>query len=282
MSENSAIVRYKMQLPQTAQEIRTQINTIQEVMRGVMKPDVHYGIIPGTDKNTLLKPGAEVLLTTFRISVRPEIDDLSTTDCVTYRVRAHGVHMGTDTLVGIGVGECSTNEEKYRWRGASDLEWQNTDETRRRVKYGWKWAQRQGEKVDVLTKQVRTNPADLANTVLKMAKKRAEVDLCLTALAASDIFTQDIEEVIDNDTGEIQRVNPKAQSKPPQRQTTLDPDRAGKATDKQLDLIRLKCDRAGIDPGAFLDYFELEALADLKFELVNDALAWISANPVAK
>lgn len=277
MSDQNQLVRYKMQLPQSAAEIRTQINTIQEVMRGVMKPDVHYGVIPGTDKNTLLKPGAEVLLTTFRISVRPEIDDLSTTDCVTYRVRAHGVHMGTDTLVGIGVGECSTNEEKYKWRGASDLEWQNTEEPRRRVKYGWKWGQRQGEKVDVLTKQVRTNPADLANTVLKMAKKRAEVDLCLTALAASDIFTQDIEEVIDNDTGEIQRVNPKAQSREPTRQTTLDPDRAGKATDKQLDLIRMKCERAGITPDQFLEEFELTALDQLPFARVNDALAWIGS-----
>jgi phage recombination protein Bet len=71
--------------------------------------------------------------------------------------------------------------------------------------------------------------------------------------------------------------NPKAQSKPPQRQTTLDPDRAGKATEKQLDLIRMKCERANIDPGTFLDQFALEALSDLKFELVNDALAWISS-----
>ena len=36
--------------------------------------------------------------------------------------------------------------------------------------------------------------ADVYNTVLKMAKKRAHIDAMLTATAASDIFTQDLDE----------------------------------------------------------------------------------------
>ena len=51
----------------------------------------------------------------------------------------------------------------------------------------WKIA-RQGEKVE------HDNPADFYNTCLKMAKKRGLVDAVLTSTAASDIFTQDIEE----------------------------------------------------------------------------------------
>jgi hypothetical protein len=46
-----------------------------------------------------------------------------------------------------------------------------------------------GEKVE------HDNPADYYNTCLKMAKKRAHVDAILTATAASDIFTQDIEDM---------------------------------------------------------------------------------------
>ncbi len=42
------------------------------------------------------------------------------------------------------------------------------------------------------------NPADDYNTVLKMAKKRALVDAVLTATAASDIFTQDLEDITAN------------------------------------------------------------------------------------
>jgi hypothetical protein len=47
------------------------------------------------------------------------------------------------------------------------------------------------------------NPADYYNTVLKMAKKRAHVDAILTATAASDIFTQDIEDMPEVINGEI-------------------------------------------------------------------------------
>ena len=49
-----------------------------------------------------------------------------------------------------------------------------------------------GEKVE------NDNPADCYNTVLKMAKKRALVDAVLTATAASDIFTQDLEDISAN------------------------------------------------------------------------------------
>ncbi len=43
-------------------------------------------------------------------------------------------------------------------------------------------------------KSQNDNPADEYNTVLKMAKKRAHIDAMLTATAASDIFTQDLDE----------------------------------------------------------------------------------------
>jgi hypothetical protein len=43
--------------------------------------------------------------------------------------------------------------------------------------------------------QIRTNPCDLQNTILKMAVKRARVDACLTCTAASDVFEQDLDTV---------------------------------------------------------------------------------------
>jgi hypothetical protein len=42
---------------------------------------------------------------------------------------------------------------------------------------------------------VRTEPADLANTVLKMACKRAKMAMVLNVTAASDCFTQDLEDL---------------------------------------------------------------------------------------
>ena len=50
---------------------------------------------------------------------------------------------------------------------------------------------RNGKSVD----QIRTEPADLANTILKMACKRAMIAMTLNVTAASDIFTQDIEDI---------------------------------------------------------------------------------------
>lgn len=180
----------------TAVEVRTRVNLIQEVMRSVMKTDTHFGKIPGTDKPTLYKAGAEVLLTTFRIGMKIDVEDMSDGDSIRYRVKVTGIHQTTNDFVGEGVGECSTNEEKYKWRTAvCEEEFDDTQENRRRIKYGKKWNNNIRSYDVFKIKQIRTEPADLANTVLKMAKKRAMIDFTLTALGASDIFTQDIEDL---------------------------------------------------------------------------------------
>lgn len=183
-------MEYQLAKPLTAKEIRAQVNLIQEVMKAVMKRDTHYGTIPGCKKPSLWKPGAEVLLTTFKISVEPTVEDLSTFDEARYRVTVSGIYRNDGAFVGRGIGECSSNEEKYKWRKAvCDQEWEETPTDRRREK----WSANDGKPYKV--KQVRTEIADVANTILKMAKKRAEIDFTLTATAASDIFTQDIEDM---------------------------------------------------------------------------------------
>ena len=170
----------------TAIDIRAQVNLVQDVMQAVMRKDVHFGIIPGCKQPSLFKAGSEVLLTTFRIAVSIEVEDLSTSDCIRYRVRTIGTHQGSGIVVGEGIGECSSNEDKYKWRKCyNKKEFDSFPENRRRIKFT-----KFGEDM-----QVRTEPADLANTVLKMAKKRAQIDLTLTATAASDIFTQDVEDL---------------------------------------------------------------------------------------
>jgi len=207
---------------QSAAQIRAQVNLIQQVMKAVMKPGTHYGTIPGCgDKPTLLKPGAEKLLSTFGIAVSPEVEDLSSADEARYRVRAVGSHNGI--TVGAGIGEASSNEEKYKWRRAvCDEEYAATDEDRKREK----WVRSGGG--TSTTKQVRTNIADVANTVLKMAKKRAQIDLTLTATAASDIFTQDIEDMPAEVAQEIAGQHPATAGKPPVAQPQAAPPADGK------------------------------------------------------
>ncbi|MDH4581421.1 hypothetical protein E8F20_05965 [Pseudomonas sp. BN415] len=174
----------------SAVEIRQRVNLVQEVMQGIMKRDTHYGTIPGTPKPTLYKPGAEVLCVTFRVAQEYEIEDLSTADMARYRVTCIGVHQTTGIKLGEGVGECSSGEEKYKWRGAiCSEEFDATPENMRRIKFS-KYRGAVEKKA-----QVRTEAADLANTVLKMACKRAMIAMTLNVTAASDIFTQDIEDL---------------------------------------------------------------------------------------
>lgn len=180
----------RQETPLTAVQIRAQVNLIQEVMKAVMKDGTHYGIIPGTQKPTLYKAGAEKILSTFRIAIQPDVLDLSTPDEARFRVTTNALSQATGTYLGGGVGEASSNEEKYMWREAvCEQEWDATPEDRRRLK--WK-----GRGKDAYcVKQIRTNPADVANTILKMAKKRSQIDTCLTVTAASDVFAQDIEDL---------------------------------------------------------------------------------------
>jgi hypothetical protein len=184
----------------TAADVRAQVNLMQDVMQEVMKDGTHYGKIPGTQSKSLYKAGAEKLMATFRLAAKPEVEDLSEGGEIAYRVTVNLLTAG-GTFVGAGIGECSSAEEKYSWRAAvHKKEWEATPENRRRVKY-----YRDGKEVQ----QVRTNPADVANTILKMAKKRAQVDAVITATAASDIFTQDIEDLPEEVVAEIvgQRVS---------------------------------------------------------------------------
>lgn len=185
------IVQYQGNAMATANDIRAQVNRVQEVMKAVMKNEVHYGIVPGTKKPSLWKPGAEVLCATFHIAPEYRIEDLSTADCVRYRVTCIGVHQATGIKMGEGLGECSSNEEKYRWeRTYSKREFDATPVDRRRVKY----AKGQGGSEYEVT-QIRVEPADVANTILKMAAKRAQIAMTLNVTAASDCFAQDLEDL---------------------------------------------------------------------------------------
>ena len=193
-----------MHLPQTdvqvfsPDDVISQITLIQDIMKSVMRENEHYGKIPGTQKPTLLKPGAEKLGLTFRLAPyfegwdKPIVYD---NGHVKYVINCTLKHIQTGQIWGQGVGSCSSMESKYRYRWvdtnekptkefADDLKAKGVGRWR---KYNddWIW-QKRTENPDI---------ADVDNTILKMAKKRAHVDAMLNATAASDIFTQDIEDI---------------------------------------------------------------------------------------
>lgn len=190
----------------TAADVRAQVNLIQDVMQEVMQEGVHYGKVPGTNGKSLWKAGAEKLMATFRLAGDPEVESLGSDGEFHYRVKVN-LRTATGQFVGAGIGECSSQEEKYAWRAAvSAKEYEATPENRRRIKF-----KRDGE-----IKQIRTNPADVANTILKMAKKRAQVDAVITCTGASDIFTQDIEDLPEEVVAEmVGQPRPSKHASPP-------------------------------------------------------------------
>lgn len=154
-----------------ALEVRQQVNQLQYLMQNVLQKGEHYGVIPGTKgKPTLLQSGAEKICLMFKLVPRYRVTrtelggghrEIEVT-CTLYQ-------RGGDVVEGEGIGSCSTLESKYRYR------WTGKGDAR----------------------QKKENPdiADTYNTVLKMAKKRALVDAVKSTTAASDIFTQDIEDL---------------------------------------------------------------------------------------
>lgn len=142
----------------SADDVIGQVKLIQKVLDGVMQENVHYGKIPGCGpKPTLLKAGAEKLCLTFRLAPQfVELPGSSETDSyVCYKIKCDLVHIPTGDFRGSGLGVCNSKERKYR----------------------------------------SSSPLDIQNTIYKMACKRALVAAVLVSTAASDIFTQDLEDM---------------------------------------------------------------------------------------
>jgi hypothetical protein len=141
---------------QQVQATMQKITQFQQVIQQTLRQNHDYGVVPGTSKPTLLKPGAEKLLMMMGLCSEFEIVD-STRDFENgffqYQVRCK-LYRG-DILITEGLGACNTKERKY----------------------------------------IKQDPYTLDNTVLKIAKKRALVDAALLVGSLSDIFTQDLEDM---------------------------------------------------------------------------------------
>ena len=195
----------------TVSELLAQMEKIQQVMAAAMKEGTHYGTIPGTDKPTLYKPGAEKLCLLFRLDPEYDSETLWDGPHMTVKTTCRLFHSPSGTRVASGEGMCSTKETKYGVRvskrtcpvcGVEAI-------IKGKAEYGGGWIcfKKQGGcgakfadgEVAIEGQQVGKveNPelADTYNTVLKMANKRALVAAVLNGTAASDIFTQDMEDL---------------------------------------------------------------------------------------
>lgn len=195
-------------------DVVAQAAKIQDLMSKALKDGQHYGIIPGTGtKPSLFKPGAEKINFMFRIGTgEPEVIRTDLKDGhreVT--VKTPMVHLPTGAVITYGVGSCSTMETKYRYRNEARKCPQCGKEAiiKGREEYGGGWlcfkkkggcGAKFGIDDKAITEQIvgqieNKDIADQYNTVLKMADKRSYICGTLKATAASDFFTQDVEDI---------------------------------------------------------------------------------------
>lgn len=174
-------------------ELNLRVTKVKEVMASQMKEGTHYGTIPGCKKPSLWQPGAEILGMTFQFAPRfkhekhwrGNVFEVFTT-CELYEV-------GSNIFVGDSTRSCSTDEKKYAWRRAlCDEEFASTPAEMKQLAWEKK-SGRQDEYYQV--KQIRTNPSDLINTIVGMCEKRAYVAAIRRATAASEVFTEGLEQL---------------------------------------------------------------------------------------
>ena len=197
----------------TTEQVVGQVRLISEVQAAVMKKDTHFGIIPGCKNPSLYKAGAEKLCLTFRLAPRVTSEAIVEMkgNHREYRIQLGLYKIGTDNVWAEGVGSCSTMESKYRYRtGPKNVTdrpvpqayWtlRNTNpegaekligkgNSTKKVDNKWFITEGGGERVE------HDNPADYWNTCYKMAYKRALISATLAATGASDLFTQDVEDM---------------------------------------------------------------------------------------
>lgn len=263
----------------SVQDVRDQVSLIHSIMQQVMKKDEHYGVIPGTGtKPSLLKAGAEKLCLTFRLDPQYEITERNEGQHLNIVSKCTLYHIPSGQRYGSGMGSCSTRESKYAYRQSGvkcpacskEAIIKGKDFKNDGKPTGWICFAKKGgcgtkfldgdAQIESQSRGRVANEdiADQYNTVLKMANKRSLVAAVLNATAASDIFTQDIED--------MSQANP-------EREVKEEP--YVKVTSEQIELMHAALSESGVTLDALLTHGKASSIGDFAAEDAPKIIAWI-------
>lgn len=139
-----------------------------------LRKETDYGVIPGTPKPSLYKPGAEKLARLFGLGIKLGLTDKTidkSQNFAMFTYKAEIVHLKSGQMIAECEASCNSQEKKYKERTV--------------------WINNKKEKE-------ATPIFDILNTLQKMAQKRAFVGGVILAVGASDFFTQDVDDVDDS------------------------------------------------------------------------------------
>ena len=203
----------------------------------------------------------------------------------------------------VGIGSCSTLESKYRYRGAAGRECPECHAiSAKPSKKEWgggyycdakaggcgarfKADSEQAKALDgaAQIRQEATDPADSWNTVLKMAGKRSMIDGVIRATASSSMFTQDMDDLMQQERPEppapeqpATRTSAKAASGPAKAQAEATP------ADLLRKTIIKEQGRLGV-PAAAMKGYAADVLggkkwADMNQQELEEMLGWLVSN----
>lgn len=145
----------------SVQAAKQMVELVQQIAKEVMVEGRHYGKPPGAKRAMLYQAGAQILDVTFRLCPSFEvIENVRNDSYLETTVRCTLTHIPSGQVFATAIGSANSLEDRYQKQ--------------------------------VATRQV--SPYDLANTLLKIAAKRAHQTATINATAAGDIFAPDLDE----------------------------------------------------------------------------------------
>lgn len=173
MDEKQVTVVQDDFMPMELSAMADRLAYVEEFCKKILKPGADFGVIPGTNKPTIYKPGVEKLAFAFnleaRYSIVSKIEEPFRDWDYEYTVKQTGEVVK------------KTAKGYFKFTVLCELFNRSTGE---------RWGSQLAD-CDSLERGRETSPS---NTVMKMAEKRAYVGAVLNATFTSDRFTQDIED----------------------------------------------------------------------------------------
>lgn len=171
MSENNQVTVFTPTAPISQadlQGLQERRGLLKQFISSQMRENIDFGVIPGVKSPSLFKPGAEKLAQLFGYGCRMTLID-KTVDLhmnfAMFTYQAEIYHLRSGTVVAQLEGNCNSQEKKFK------------------------------DRTDYKTNAKEATPiADVLNTLMKMAQKRAYVGAVIQATGASDFYTQDIDD----------------------------------------------------------------------------------------
>lgn len=174
-------------------ETLSKVKSLQATLKNILVDKHDYGTIPGCgDKPTLLKPGAEKILMALGITSSYELiehtENFEGKGFFAYTVKCILFKNGQKITEGLG----HANSKEKKWAVESVFEKdlpEGTDKSLLRKR------EFNGKNGTFVKYEVDADANSKANTILKMAKKRSQIDAVLTVASLSEIFTQDFDDL---------------------------------------------------------------------------------------